>query len=358
MMPPARRAGLALLVALASATVACGGRDSDGEDERVEPVVGVRTMLAAAEPFTETVNAIGIVQARAGHSAALGAPGAARIARVRVTVGQHVGAGDALVELDQTAFQAAAQSADAQLSASEAAYARAKRLADEGIVPRKDVEQAAAELAKARAEAATARRDAQLSILRAPIAGVVTAVRATLGATADPALPLVEIADPSAIDVVLSSPPGDAAHIRPGAHVALVAGQSAGGEPLGDGVVADVGGTVDSATRAVTVRVRVTSAQRVLRIGETVLGQVTTATHANAVVVPLESLVPEGDGFKVFVVDGASVAHARPVTVGARNEHAAEISEGVKAGERVVTYGAYGLEDGAKVAVTGNEGGG
>ncbi|HEX2779239.1 MAG TPA: efflux RND transporter periplasmic adaptor subunit [Gemmatimonadaceae bacterium] len=358
MMRPSRRAGFRLLLLLAPVAVGCGRHDSDDNEGRAQPVVGVRTMLATTEPFTETVNAMGTVQARVGRSAALAAPAAARIAGVHVTVGEHVAAGDPLVELDQTAFQGAAQSADAQLSASEAAYARAKRLADEGIVPRKDVEQAAAELAKARADAATARRAAQLSILRAPIAGVVTSLRATLGATADPALPLVEIADPSAIDVVLGSPPADAARIRTGAHVALVAGQSAGGEPLGDGVVADVGGTVDSVTRAVTVRVRVTSARRTLRIGETVLGQVTTATHANAVVVPLEALVPEGDGFKVFVVDGASVAHARPVTVAARNEHVAEIGEGLKAGERVVTYGAYGLEDGAKVRVTAAEGGG
>ena len=65
----------------------------------------------------------------------------------------------------------------------------------------------------------------------------------------------------------------------------------------------------------------------------------------------MAALVPEGEAFKVFVVDSALIAHAHPVTVGSRSETTAEITSGVKAGERIVTYGAYGLEDGAKVVV-------
>jgi membrane fusion protein, multidrug efflux system len=344
----------AIVLTAASLASACA-RDGDDEQAAAPPVIAVRTATVAAQPFTETVGAIGSVTARAGHSAALGAPGPARIARVLVTSGQHVAAGDVLVELDQTSFQGAARSAEAQLTASEGAYDRAKRLADEGIVPRKDVEQAAAELAKARADAATARRAAQLSVLRAPISGVVTAVNAVLGATADPAQPLVEIADPSATDVLLSTTPGDAARIHTGAAVELVAGQGAGGESLGHGTVLDVGGSVDSATRSVPVRVRVTTAQRVLRIGETVFGEIATVVRAGAIVVPLDALVPDGDGFKVFVVDARNVAHARPVTVGGRTSRFAEITAGLTAGERVVTYGAYGVEDSAKVVPAASE---
>ena len=358
-MPDVRLARPVVTLLLSAALLAaCGPDADDAKASAAAAVVGVRTAIAAAQPFTETVGAIGTVAARAGHSAALGAPGAARISRVLVSAGQHVSVGDVLVELDQTSFQSAAQSAGAQLTASERAFERATRLAEAGIVPRKDVEQAAAELAKARADAATARRAAQLSLIRAPISGVVTTVNATLGATADPSRPLVEIADPSATDVVLNTTPGDAARIRGGASVALVAGQSAGGESLGSGAVLDVGGTVDSATRSVPVRVRVTTARRVLRIGETVFGEIAIAVRPNAVVIPLDALVPEGDGFKVFVVDAESIAHARPVTVGGRTSTLAEITAGVRAGEKVVTYGAYGVEDSARVVPASGDGAG
>ena len=59
--------------------------------------------------------------------------------------------------------------------------------------------------------------------------------------------------------------------------------------------------------------------------------------------------MPEGEGFRVFVVDSGGTAHARPVVVGARSETRAEILQGLGAGERVVTTGAYGVTDSAKI---------
>ena len=86
-----------------------------------------------------------------------------------------------------------------------------------------------------------------------------------------------------------------------------------------------------------------------MRIGESVPAVITVALHQAAIVVPVEALVPEGDGFRVFVVDSDSVAHARAVTVKARRGSEAMISDGLQAGERVVTAGAYGIDEGTKV---------
>jgi hypothetical protein len=134
-----------------------------------------------------------------------------------------------------------------------------------------------------------------------------------------------------------------------GSTARLSVGQSAAGEPLGTGTVVDVGGIVDSASRSVAVRVRASAARRPLRIGETVFAQLAVATVPNAITVALDALVPEGEGFKIFVVDASGIAHERPVTVGARTDAVALITSGLNAGERVVTYGAYGVEDSAKV---------
>jgi RND family efflux transporter MFP subunit len=118
---------------------------------------------------------------------------------------------------------------------------------------------------------------------------------------------------------------------------------------LGQGIVTDVAAAVDSLSRSVAVRARLVRPTRPLRIGESVSAKVVTATHPRAVTVPVAALVPAGDGFQVFVVDSAGVAHVRPVAVGARSEALVEILSGLKAGERVVTTGAYGVEDGARI---------
>ena len=329
---------------------ACKHGEAAGDTEKSTPaVVGVQTAPVIKGPFTETLGAIGTVAPRPGHVAALSAPQAARISQVYVTAGQHVTAGETLVELDQTPFRAATQAAEATLVAAEKANDRQQRLATEGIVPRKDADQAAADVAKARADAANARRAEQLSVVKAPLGGVVTRMTAVLGATADVAQPLVEVADPASLDILLSVTPNDAGRIRRGAKVTLTAGQNATGDALGVGSVADVGGTVDTSSRSVNVRVQAPTTRRPLRIAETIFGQIAVAVHPNAIMVPIESLVPDGEDFKVFVVDQAGTAHERKVSVGGRSDKVAEITQGLSGDERVVTYGAYGVSDSARV---------
>ena len=339
-----------VLAALAAA--ACKGETSSGDAATPQAVVGVQTVVVTKGPFTETLGALGTVAPRPGHVAALAAPQPARITRVYVAAGQHVTQGEPLVELDQTPFRAATQAAEATLAAAEKANERQQRLASEGIVARKDADQAAADVAKARADAATARRAEQLSVVRSPLGGVITRMTAVLGATADVAQPLVEVADPAALDILLNVTPNDAGRIRRGAKVTLAAGQNATGEPLGIGTVADVGGTVDTASRSVNVRVQAPTTRRSLRISETIFGEIAVAVHAGAITVPLEALVPDGEDFKVFVVDASGTAHERKVSVGGRTDKVAEITQGLAAGERVVTYGAYGISDSSKIAPT------
>ncbi|HTL95427.1 MAG TPA: biotin/lipoyl-binding protein, partial [Gemmatimonadaceae bacterium] len=157
-----RRRAVAVVSLLAVAlTTACHKPGGDEGDE-VQAVVAANTDVVHPQAFTETMGALGIVAPRAGHQATLSAPAAGRVAQVYVTTGQRVRPGQRLVELDQAPFRSAAQAADAALTAAEQAAERQRRLADEGIVPRKDAEAATAEVAKARAEAADAHRAERL----------------------------------------------------------------------------------------------------------------------------------------------------------------------------------------------------
>lgn len=340
-------------VALAALVVGCGSHgasESDnGESAGSQPTVAARTVKVTTRPFAVTVNAIGAVAPRPGRYAELSAPAPARIAKIYVTPGQHVKQGDPLIAFERAPFDAAANGAEAALMAAQHAYDRAVRLAHDGILPQKEVDQAAAALAEAQADAVTARRTQELATLRAPLDGVVTRMSAVLSATVDANQPLVEVADPNALDIVLQLSPTQAAPVQPGDSATFTAGQDPAGEPLGSGRITDVGATVDSVSRTVAVRAHIAHPSRPLRIGETVFGQVAVAVHPHAITVPTEALVPDGDGFKVFVVDAHGIAHARPVTVGGRTEGYAEIMHGVRAGETVVTYGAYGVEDSSRI---------
>lgn len=327
--------------------LACGGAKQSNEE--APGVTGVRTSLVTKEPFQQTLTAIGTVSARPGRYAALAPPGPTRVARIYVVAGQWVAAGDSLIAFERAPFDAAAQSAAAALANAEANYTRAARLAQAGILPQKEADQAAADLAAARSAAVTARRAQELATLRAPLAGMVTRMTAVMGASVDPSQSLVEVADPAALDILFNVSPTEAAKIHARDTLSLSSGEGTAAEALGTATVVSVSVAVDSASRAVAVRARITHATRVLRIGESVAGRIVTDVHADAITIPVEALVPDGEAFRVFVVDSAGIAHARPVVVGGRSEARAEILQGLEAGERVVTTGAYGVTDSAKI---------
>ncbi len=326
---------------------AAGGADDD--EAAGPPVVGAHTAVVARQAFRESITAIGVVAPRPEHYAELAPAAAARVARIFVVPGDHVNAGDSLVEFERAPFDAAAASADAALTMAQHGYDRAQRLAAAGIAARKDVDQAASDLASAWSAEVAAQRAQQLATLRAPFSGVVTRLSAVLGATADPGQPVVSIADPNALDLVFSLSAGEAARVRSGAAVALTSGQGVHGDALGQAVVSTVGAALDTTTRTVAIWARLTHPARVLRIGETIFGRIDVGVRRDAATVPVQALVPDGDGLKVFVVGPDGIAHARAVVVGGRTETTAEIMDGVHPGETVVTDGAYGVDDRAKV---------
>ena len=352
--PRSHSVALAALILLA----ACGSSARDPDDDPAKAsetahkapaqvTAGIDTVREAA--FVETIDAVGSVSARVGHIALLSAPAPTRVTRVFVAVGDHVRKNAEVIEFEQPGFDAALTSAEAVLTLAERAAARAQRLVEAGVSPRKDAEVATADLATARMNAVNARRTRELSHLRSPIAGAVTRVNTVLGASVDAGQPLIEIADPSVLDVVLHVAPSDADHLRVGTDVQFYDGAVAQAAPVARGRVVDVGATVDSATRGVAVRVSVTSSTRTLRLGESLTGKMVIAVHAKALSVPDVALVPAGEAFRVFVVDSAAVAHAHDVKIGGRAAGRVWITEGIEVGDVVVTTGAYGMDDGAKV---------
>lgn len=347
------RSGAALFAAalcVLPLQVACGGGEESGEEEPVPAVVTVDTATARVGTFAVRVESLGEVVARPGHVAELAAPGESRVSAIFVVPGERVRAGDSLVALDRSVWTADVRRAEAAAEAARQALERARSLVQQGILARKDEEQAAADAASAEAELAAARRMERLAVLRSPIAGVVADMNAVLEANVDLGATLVRVVDPDALEGLFRLAPEDAARVEPGADVE-VSSTSNAGEVLAHGTVRAVSPALDPATRTVDVRVRFGAPARILRLGEALTGRIAVATHEGAVVVPVAALVPSSDGEQVFVVDESGTAHARPVKVGGRTASDAEIVEGLEGGEVIVTTGAYGVTDGATVRI-------
>ncbi|MBB3142888.1 efflux RND transporter periplasmic adaptor subunit [Halomonas organivorans] len=362
--------------------------------------------LATAEiaPLRVTIDEEGMTRVRDVY--VLDAPLAGRIERITAEAGDPVEAGrtplatiatappallDARSIAEQQAAVAGARSArdlaaaDRERAVADLDFARqelgrARRLAEEQSLARRareDAERAfrVASADLAMAEASLALREHELERARArlmsrrdleeraeacecvtvtsPTSGVVLRVIRRSAGIVDAGTPLMEIGDPSDLEVVVDLLSEDAVRVTPG-QAAIIDGW--GGpeltaevrriEPLGETRVSALG----IEEQRVDVILDLTDpASRWRRLGHDYRVNVGIVLFQDDVLqVPLGTLFRDGDDWAVFVVDGGR-ARRRTVTIGARSDLAVEIRDGIKAGQRVIRYPGERVSDGSTI---------
>jgi multidrug efflux pump subunit AcrA (membrane-fusion protein) len=124
--------------------------------------------------------------------------------------------------------------------------------------------------------------------------------------------------------------------------------------PEGDisGIVTVVSPAVDPSTTTIEVWVQADNPGELLKPGATVQVSIVAETLRDTMVVPATAILNSDDGGqKVMVVTGDNVAHERRVNVGIRQGDRVQIISGLQSGDQVVVSGGLGLEDKAKVAI-------
>jgi RND family efflux transporter MFP subunit len=164
----------------------------------------------------------------------------ARIVDIPVQVGQVVERGEVLARLDPKDYQLAVARAAAALEASraradlaQAQLKRARALVQQGFISQEalnqresDAKAINAEMAANRAELATARRNLEKCVVRAPFKAVVRQRLGQVGESAVPGTPLVQILDMEHNEVSAAVQPADARDLERMGEIAFV-GQTA-----------------------------------------------------------------------------------------------------------------------------------
>ncbi len=289
----------------------------------------------------------GRVALAANASAALAASVSGAVERVQVAPGDRVTAGAAIAVLRGAEGADARAQLDTAKAAARAAQAadRDRRLFDAGVVARQDWEASQAFADKARAElrAAQAKVAAQgapnsqgLSVLRAPIGGVVTRVDARVGGFLTEGALVAEIADQSQVEYVFDAPPASADAIKVGDAIRV---QMPDGQEASARIVAVAPSAIGAG--AAVVRAKPTSPAP--RIGAIVSARVVLAKGQGGLTVPADA-VQTLEGRSVVFVAEAKGFRARPVMVGRTAAGSVEILKGLSGDERIAGKGAFRLK--------------
>lgn len=173
--------------------------------------------------------------------------------------------------------------------------------------------------------------------VKAAIDGVVIEEHAPIGEAVDTSHSLFTVADTSVVWVVLQVPASDIPRVRKDDPVEVLLPGTA--EPK-RGTVFFVNPVVDDVTRTASARVVMTN-DGGLNPGLFVTGRVAVAQEEAPISVPTSALVREGEGWVVFVREGAEHFSERPVGVGLRGLDRASIVSGLESGTEVVSNGAF-----------------
>ncbi len=294
------------------------------------------------------VRLTGRVEASPSARAAVAAPVSGAVVRLLATPGTDVGAGAGLVVIrsaDGASVRAESVAAAADAEAAQAALAREERLFKAGVTARQDWEAARAATARASAQAVAAHAKVAASgapsasgetVVRSPIAGVVTTLQAAPGGFVTQGGPIAEVANTSQVEVVITAPAEVAARLRVGAPLMVIGPD--GNEA--NAVIIGIAPLAQGATGAAIVRARPSGGR--LMPGAAVSASIATDTQGYPTV-PAEAVQTVGGRPMVFVADEDGFK-ARPVTPGRTGGDYTQIIEGLKGGERIAGRGAFVLK--------------
>lgn len=327
------------------------------------PPEAVSAAVATEQDWEGTLSAVGSVAAAKGVSVSNEAAGT--VTRISFESGAVVKQGQVLVELDSSVERAQLASAQARRDLAASSAARTRQLASKGAVSQQQLEADEAALKAASTDVDALQAQIARKTVRAPFSGRLGIRNVNLGQYLNPGTPITALEAIDAVYVDFTLPQQRLPELKVGMPVRVTMEGDAGGAL--DGTLDAVDPSVDPSTRSIKLRATVPNKNETLRPGMFVNVTVVLPDRGKVVTVPATSVVHASYGDSVFVVeskkpdaggaaespDGKPIETARQqfVRIGASRGDFVSVLDGVKAGQTVVSAGAFKLRNGAPIVV-------
>ena len=308
--------------------------------------VNVEAVKVMTASLPQTITAVGSL--RSDESVTLRPEVAGRISSIAFQEGQRVAKGAMLVRLDPAVPQAEAAQSRANLVLAKTKYDRAVDLAKSSFISGQARDEAennfkVAEASLQLTEAKLAKMD-----IRAPFSGIIGLRSVSVGDYVKEGADLVNLESIDPLKVDFRVPEVYMRQVQVGQPLQVQLDALPG--KTFEGKVFAVNPLIDAAGRAVVVRAMVRNPDTSLRPGMFARVRLITRDARDALVLPEQALVPQGDQQFVYRIADGKALRVR-VEVGQRRDAKVEILNGVAKDDLVVTAGQLKLRDGVPVTV-------
>ena len=320
------------------------------------PPEAVTTAEAHEESWEPTLSAVGSLTAVHGVMVSTETPG--KVVKIIFEAGSVVKEGDVLLQLDTSLEEALLRSAEANATLVRLNLKRAKDLRAHNTNSQADLDTAEAQSKQADAQADNIRAAIAKKIIKAPFSGRLGIRLVNLGQTltAGDSIVSLQQLDPIYADFML--PQQYLPQISVGQTVRLKTDALPG--QVMEGKVTAINPEVDVATRNFRVQATLSNTGERLHPGMFSSVEVVLPTHEKVITIPATSIHHASSQDEVFVVESVPnketgkpdlVVRQQPVRLGERRGDFVVVTSGLKAGETVVSSGAFKLHNGSKVLI-------
>ena len=311
------------------------------------PAMPVEGITVSARPLDQVVDAVGSLVAN--ETVVIRPEVAGRIARFGFVEGQPVKAGAVLVQLDDSVQAAQLARAKATLALAQSDFQRRTELLQKQLISQTEFDQTAAQLKVTQADVALA--EAQLGKMRvkAPFDAVIGVRAVSPGAMVQAGQDLVTLVDVHPIKIDFRIPERYLGQVRVQQDVQLTLDALPGRTFTGKVFAIDP--QIDEKGRSLILRAQVPNPKAELKPGLFARVALVLASKPEALLVPEQALVPNADGSRTLfkIVDGKVAI--TPVKTGVRRNGEVEITDGLVAGDAVITAGHMKLQPGMPVTM-------
>lgn len=316
----------------------------------------VQTVTVASSPVPNSDEYVATIKSR--RSATLSPQVDGNLTAILVHSGQHVKAGQVLMQIDASKQEATVAAQKATMQQKEAVYQynqteidRQRKLNAAGVTSRDALDQAEQAYANSKADYESAKaslltQEKQLGYyqIRAPFDGIVGDIPVHLGDYVSPTTMLTTVDENRDLEAYIYVPTERASQIRMGLPVEILDNNE---KPIERTKIDFISPQVDNQLQGILVKAPVHSQEAALRTDQLVKAKVIWSTSPTPVVPVLAVTRLGGQAFVYVAQDqnGHYFAHQIPVQLGDTVGNQYAVLSGLKDGEKVIVSGTQFLVD-------------
>jgi len=345
-------------VALLALAAGCGQKPAANPNAGGAMPVQVQPVKTSTIP--DTTAYLSVLKSR--HSANINPQVEGQVVRIFVKSGDHVKAGQALLQIDPLKQEATVSSQEAARAAQAAnvalakiSFERSKKLYEAGVVAKADFDSAqsnyeasVAQLKALEEQVNSQRAELKYYSVAAPMDGIVGDIPVRMGDRVSVTTLLTTVDEPGALEAYIYVPVDRSRSLRLGLPVKLF---DPTGALLATTTMTFVSPQVDPETQTVLAKAAAPNPQGRLRVSQQVRAQVTWGRREGATI-PFLSLNRINGQFFAFVSANegkGTVARQKLIKIGDNVGNDVEVLEGIKPGDHLITSGTQFLQDGMPV---------